>query len=198
MGKFPPKKKSAPKFKKCRCVKVKNNKPGQCPDCKGTGQCKIVHSRNKGNNFERDVAKDLTKWTGSEIARTPSSGGWAKTGDLTPKAATMMLKFPFCVELKNRQGWDMHDLLKAINEEEGIQSWWRQCINDAAVAEKIPVLIFTRNFDVNYIMMWEYDFLKLPFKTKVLHFQFEGTVIFKYSDLIALSFDEVCKAVARG
>lgn len=44
-----------------------------------------VNGRNKGANFERVIAKQLSEWCGFTITRTPSSGGWAKTGDITPK-----------------------------------------------------------------------------------------------------------------
>jgi len=136
-------------MKKCPDCKGKKI----CKTCKGTGQVRIVHSRNKGNSYERKIAKILSKWCGYEVNRTPSSGGWAKTGDITPKDPAKMVEFPFSVELKNRQNWSFGDLIKGTNENTGIVSWWQQCIDDAEKAKKVPLLIFTRNLDINYAIM---------------------------------------------
>ena len=117
----------------------------KCPSCKGTGEMKIVQGRPKGQKFERDIAKLLTVWTGVEFRRTPMSGGWNKTGDITPKNPEMMEKFPFSIECKNHENWSLGKLLGATRYEElpaPIRKFWGQAVSDAEESGKIPILIF--------------------------------------------------------
>ena len=116
---------------------------------------KKVNSRNKGATYERKIAKMLTDWTGIEIRRTPMSGGWNKTGDLTPKDPSEMEKFPLSFELKNRQEFSIEMLFHIRNSEDMpkiLKKYWDQCSGEAKESEKVPLLILTRNNADNFIM----------------------------------------------
>ncbi len=107
-----------------------------------------INSRNKGNKAERVVAKLLEGWTGKEFARTPSSGGlqWKSTnskGDIVCTSEGHL--FPFCVEVKHHEKVDFNELLIGTKKTPKIIGFWEQCIRDAKLAKKAPLLIFRYN-----------------------------------------------------
>jgi len=128
---------------------------------------KRKNSRAKGATFERDTAKLFSEWTGIQFRRTPMSGGWAKTGDITPVNPKEMDSFRFNVECKNQQVWSFGDLIKDIHNNDGIESWWIQAANDGEKSKRIPLLVFTRNFDVSYIMLTENLYKRLAFTNPI-------------------------------
>jgi len=104
-------------------------------------------SRDKGQRGERQVAKIMSEWWGSDFTRTPSSGGfrtkkfrddWNASADLVTPDET----FPFCVEVKNAEGWNLEQLIKSSDGM--IWTWWDQTVNQCTEG-KIPLLCFTRN-----------------------------------------------------
>lgn len=119
-----------------------------------------INSRSKGNRYERDMAAAFTHWTGFKMVRTPSSGFTHKTGDICPKEPEHMVEFPLNIELKKRNTWNLSDLITAKRVNSGIIDWWKQCINDAKQSYRIPVLIFSKNLDIDYALMSERVFRK--------------------------------------
>lgn len=66
----------------------------------------VKNSRNKGNSFERLVAKKFTEWANSEwtFRRSPLSGGWeprVQTGDIFP--VELKDGLPFLIEVRKNQ-----------------------------------------------------------------------------------------------
>jgi len=125
---------------------------------KGKPKKKGINGRQKGHNFERKLAKILSKWSNIEICRTPQSGGWAKSGDLTPKRPKDMVNWPLNVEAKcyARDTFRFQDLLKSADGG-AIMLWWKQCIGDAKISGKTPMLVFTQNYDEIYVLMRDDD-----------------------------------------
>jgi len=121
---------------------------------KGKKKKKGINGRTKGHTFERKLAKILSKWSGVELRRTPMSGGWAKTGDVTPVKPRDMENWPFNVEAKcyAKDTFRFQELLKSADGG-SIMVWWKQCLNDAKISNKKPMLIFTQNYDENYVLM---------------------------------------------
>jgi hypothetical protein len=118
-------------------------------------------ARNKGSTFERKIAKSLSEWTGFVITRTPMSGGFYKSGDLTPKEPEEQIRWPFSVELKNTEAWNIKQLFQIKSEEDMpkcFAKWWAQCTDDASQHDKKPALIFTQNFKPEFIMFRERDY----------------------------------------
>jgi len=111
----------------------------------------------KGGQFERDIAKILTKWvTGQErpyvFWRTPASGALMTvanavdvSGDIMairPEGRFLTAKFSF--ECKN--GYpkaNFHKHLKKIKNNE-IEGFWEECIGDARKAGKHGILIWRK------------------------------------------------------
>ena len=155
---------------KKKAGKRKRLKP--CPGCKGTkicGVCKgcgvvqYVHGRNKGSTFERKVANDFTKWCSVHFTRTPSSGGWNKTGDITPKDPKAMVGFPFNVECKNQESFSSTMLIGCAGTKptKTIAKWWKQTTDDATKSKKIPLLIMSCARESVFVMMHKEMFVKL-------------------------------------
>jgi len=111
---------------------------------------KRAKARAKGAGFENAVAKQLSLWwtDGEEdkyIRRVPLSGGYDKTsasGDVF--CPSNPIEFPFSVECKNQEGWNMFQLLEGKGTPMG---WWQQCVRDEEQGryQREPVLIFTAN-----------------------------------------------------
>lgn len=102
-------------------------------------------SQNKGSQFERTIAKQLSSWWGYTFYRSPGSGSlhWSSStntgGDIV---APLEAGFPFVVECKNHEDWTIENLF--LNNKEP-KAWWKQVVSDALEYDKIPMLIFTRN-----------------------------------------------------
>jgi hypothetical protein len=116
-------------------------------------------SRDKGQRGERILAKKFSEWWGSDFTRTPSSGGfrtkefrddWNAAGDLVTPDET----FPFCVESKNAEGWHLEQLL--TSSKCAIVQWWKQTVDETPKG-KIPLLVFTRNHQPHFFMMFLTD-----------------------------------------
>lgn len=119
---------------------------------------KGINSKNKGAEYERKIAKALGSWWGEQFQRTPASGGlqWKKdnrvTGDIVTPPDSV---FPFTIECKKREGWSLEQFLKNTGE---MEEWWTQCVRDAKKIDKKPMVIFSKNFDTDYILMDYFDF----------------------------------------
>ena len=157
---------------------------------------KKINSRAKGSSYERDIAKKLSKWSNINIRRSPQSGGWNQRGDLTPVNPEDMVKWPFNFELKKRQGWRLSELLTYKNRQTGILSWWDQSLKDAKVSKKIPVLVFSKNFDNDYVCIEKVVFKKLELKKKIRNYLINKNLIFfLLNDLLKVSFEDVLKKI---
>lgn len=115
--------------------------------------------RDKGGRGQRQVAKIMSDWWGTEFTSTPLSGGfatkqfrddWNAAGDIvTPDDS-----FPFCVEVKNAEGWNLEQLL--LSEKGLIWKWWEQTVGETPEG-KIPLLAFTRNHKPYFYMVYMGD-----------------------------------------
>lgn len=88
-----------------------------------------INSRDKGNRAEREVAKTINRYLGTNCRRTPLSGGLSIKGDIIdidPNSVAYQYHF----EIKN-------------TKKLSIPIWWRQIYNDCG--KKIPVNIFKMN-----------------------------------------------------
>ena len=118
----------------------------------------MIMKSGKGSNWEREIAKTLTKWlTGKEKPyvwwRMPGSGAIATiseenkelSGDIMafrPEGAFLTDKFS--IEAKNGYpNSNFHKHLKGVKNDE-IRLFWEQCVNDANRADKLPMLIYKK------------------------------------------------------
>lgn len=116
-------------------------------------------SKQKGNSFERKVAKILSEAWKVKLIRTPCSGALKlfSPGDLTCENQAEYDDFPFELELKNRLGWHLEQLISSKSSCPVLQ-WWvdeeekqYKTRGDKAF-DKTRLLIFTKNFDDIYVM----------------------------------------------
>ena len=110
-------------------------------------------AREKGKIAEREVAALLERWwrllePDCRFVRTPQSGGWhgadvraefRAAGDIMTTAA----RFPWCIEVKRREGWAWTPLL--AGKASPIWKWWEQTCRDATVVSLLPMLWFRHN-----------------------------------------------------
>jgi len=144
-------------------------------------------SRNKGNNFERDIAKELATWWYGEagiLRRVPMSGGWdaAQLGDvmIPPAYIRVVPDFPFYVECRNREGWDLSELFDDVVGQ--LKKWWVESSAKATRIGKIPLLIFSRAFQPIYVgfedlPVWKPGKLQPPYIRSAFQVAFnDGTI----------------------
>lgn len=117
---------------------------------------KRKNSRAKGQRQERALVKKLSEWWGTEFFRTPGSGAFATRGFVGANVSfagdivTKDKEFPFCVESKNEEGWELEQLLTAPKNK--IQKWWDQACSECPEG-MVPLLVFTRNHKPEFYMM---------------------------------------------
>ena len=110
---------------------------------------KRKNSRNKGNTFERHIAKLLNdRFKTEEFSRSPGSGAFATThkvpdhlkiyGDLlTPQ------KFKFCIECK--KGYNKQNLYSLYNYSSEIWKFIEQSEKDSEKCSRLPMVIFKQD-----------------------------------------------------
>lgn len=114
----------------------------------------MVNGRDKGRRGELEIAHTLQLWwrkvePAALFIRTPLSGGWSHntkaaahfkaSGDVMTTAA----QFPFCVEVKWREGWDPDRLLDC--KPTACWAWWIQCQVAATKQGEVPCMFMRRN-----------------------------------------------------
>jgi len=111
-----------------------------------------INSQQKGKRAEREVAKLINKYLGTNVRRTPQSGGLSIKGDIidiNPDSAA----FDYHFEVK-----DQKKLM--------IPKWWEQIYGDCPKG-KIPINVFKMNARF-YATLEFTDFLNLLAELKEL------------------------------
>jgi hypothetical protein len=113
----------------------------------------------KGSAFERDICKYLSNWiNGSEkpyvfwrgrgsgaMFTVSNSIGEAFSGDIyCVRPEGKFLTDKFSIELKNGYPATSLDKFFKENKSDPFESAWAQCVNDATIANKYPMLIFKK------------------------------------------------------
>ena len=154
----------------------------------------VKNPKNKGNGFERTVAKILSEWAGVKFMRTPSSGAIHNFNDkrvVSDIVAPLSLgNFPFSIECKNVEcSWEWSTFLEGTSVT--INKHWDQCVTDAEREGLIPLLIVTKNFRSIFGIVEEPTWVGLPYKaTKEISTMIldkvwkEPLIIFKLESLL--------------
>ena len=129
-------------------VKEKNSKRGRS-------------SKNKGANYERDIAKKFQSKYGIELKRTPQSGGFSKKsekaddfrGDITIVDTKQMLKVH--IECKDQKSWSL-------------PKWIEQSESDCPEG-RVPLVVFHKHgTSKDYVCLSLDDFLSIVPKDKIV------------------------------
>ena len=104
-----------------------------------------MNSQKKGKRFELQVAKYLSKMFNSKISRTPNSGGLSLKGDIM---ATQGILSEFNWECKNQEKLNIWKALE-------------QSANDCIGSHKQPLVVFTKNFEKDYVACEMETFVQL-------------------------------------
>jgi len=104
-------------------------------------------ARNKGARFERYVAEQLSLWVYNEpgkFHRVPMSGGLGWAGNVKAHGDIVSDddNFPFVVECKNQEGWD---LLQLHNRKGKLWNFVQQAMEEGEAAKKDWLLVIKRN-----------------------------------------------------
>jgi len=105
----------------------------------------LMNANKKGKRFELKIAKELAKKFDTNIRRTPNSGGLSIKGDILTTSGILS---EYSWECKNQEKLN---IWKALHQSEG----------DAAGTRKTPVVVFTKNFENDYVAFKFEDFVNL-------------------------------------
>jgi len=103
-------------------------------------------SQQKGKRFERQVAAEINKKFETSVKRTPNSGGLSIKGDIICIDDQSIIS-EFSWECKNQEKLNIWKALQ-------------QSKNDAP-ARTMPVVVFTKNHEKEYISLELEDFLNI-------------------------------------
>ncbi|ATG86350.1 putative resolvase [Lactobacillus phage LpeD] len=157
----------------------------------------------KGSNFERDVAKKFTEWSGVKFNRTFASGAQGKenagdtriTGDLF---APVGYSFPFSVECKNHNNFNIRNLFLGGSV---IKLFLKQNISDARLSNRAPLLVSKVSREDTYCVLpytAELEDLlrnkKLPYFRKYFSYLDERTHINNVFDMIVTNLNSLLLA----
>jgi hypothetical protein len=123
----------------------------------------VVNARAKGKDYESLICKEFTTWWNrpgcvfqrTSFLQTLSLNQRIAGGDLVPVIPLqnkLDTSFPFSVECKKDESWDLVHWLKA-NPKNIFGLWWKQCTTDAVANAKSPLLIFSRNNAGSFVVM---------------------------------------------
>ena len=115
--------------------------------------------RIKGHSYENKIAKILSEWSKVQWKRVPMSGGWGSK-DIASGDIFCTLEFdkkvpiitPISIECKATESWELVHFFKDTDSSP-IGSWWQQSSDDAKKSKKIPIVIFSKNYFPNFIML---------------------------------------------
>lgn len=110
-------------------------------------------ARNKGSSFERKIGKSLEEFWDARFFRTPMSGGSALKHDynLAGDLSTPDETWPFHVECKNQEALGKFFTI-FTSEKCPVWKWWDQTMTECP-ADKLPLLIFTKNYFPIFCLM---------------------------------------------
>lgn len=103
-------------------------------------------ARRKGANYELKIAKLLKEYTSVNFRRVPASGGFNKRGTNTVAKEYFCgdlisdrSDFLYCIEAKNRKGFNLLNSIKNIETSE-LTEWWFQACEDALDVNLAPLM----------------------------------------------------------
>lgn len=105
-----------------------------------------VNANQKGKRYERKVAKLLNEKFGTNVRRTPQSGGMSIKGDIIDTDENSILS-EFHFECKHQ-------------ERTNIWNFFAQSRNDCP-RHKTPLVVFTKNHEFDYVGIEFSDFLNI-------------------------------------
>ena len=127
-------------------------------------------SKRKGSRYEREMAKLFSDWYGEELIRVPASGGMRSLtrSDLSCRNPDY---FPFVIECKHREDINFESIIKSpkviidywieLKEKSNIEYWKSSELRGVFKFPKNPILILTKNYCPNYIILQEYIIINL-------------------------------------
>ena len=111
-------------------------------------------AKRKGSSYERILCKAFSGLWGAKFFRTPMSGGsqlkydYNLAGDISTPDET----FPYHVEAKNQEALKgLHTIFTSTQCP--VWKWWDQCTTECP-DNKIPLLVFTKNYMPSMVMVY--------------------------------------------
>ena len=109
-------------------------------------------ARQKGANFEREVAKILKDKFNVDVRRTGAQERWkVDGGDVNAPSWIKTILNDFHWECKNREKW-------------ALLNWYKKTKDDNQGVAKKPIVVASKNFEDDYVFMSLNDFLAIIYE----------------------------------
>lgn len=150
-----------------------------------------INSRDKGGNFERQIATDLRGWLGDEWTvtrnQTDRQGGQVAgaAGEFTVTRGDRHL--PFAIECKAVERFDYRHLWSSPVPDP-LPTFWRQAKRQALVVMRRPMLIVKKNRGAVLVILWPDDVSRLLVATDArmrLRLGDDIVTVLRWDDFIA-------------
>jgi hypothetical protein len=107
-------------------------------------------ARDKGANFERDIARKLATAFGVEVRRTGAQERWKSTngGDVNARKGEDTVLNDFFFELKCQEKWNLLE-------------WYKKAVDDVGGMHQIPMVVAKKNRESEYCFLKLDDMIRL-------------------------------------
>lgn len=102
-----------------------------------------INSNRKGKEFEQRIARQINEQFGTNVKRTPNSGGLSIKGDIIATSGPLSA---YHFELKNQEKLN---IWKALHQARGDRG------------SRLPLVVFTKNLEADYVALELSDFLNI-------------------------------------
>jgi len=118
--------------------------------------------KNKGNRFERKVAKKLSLWlteggNNTQLIRSVQSGGWSERqdnqiADLAPNGSRgKEFLTIFAVECKATEKFNFFHVWSSTKPK--MYHWWVQVDKEASAVNRVPLVVYSKNYYPNLVVL---------------------------------------------
>ena len=152
-------------------------------------------SKNKGNRFERSIAKELSKWMFDDdtiLFRDSTSGGRKVAysgGDIVPvKQMTKLDQFSFHIEVKH--GYSGSNIATFYNQKL-LRDWLIKAESELTTNQYILMLIVKHNFKQTYVI-FNRNLSILPWSLAI-NINNKSYYSYMYKDLLSSDIDSFFK-----
>lgn len=145
-----------------------------------------MRGRSKGKRGELEVAKLVSKWLNMDLRRTPMSGAMrGYPGDIITASAENISSFPFLIEVKYREGWELTSLLHG--RDGFFKEWIKQLEDETDRLRKPYSILFFRKNRIPWLIAIPEKQIKVELLDRYL----------KYHGYIVTTFKEVLQYEPR-
>lgn len=152
-----------------------------------------MNSKSKGGAFEREIAKELSKWIFDDIniLRRESSSGAIKTlltGDIIPVGQisdeyAYLRRWPFHIECKT--GYKEHS--PDFWSHSIIEKWYKKCKQESIIHDQNIIFLICRFKNRKKLLITNHFYQNIQFNV-IVNIENEPVIVYDYDNLLKIPF----------